>query len=64
MLWDRGRHYGEGGYSNDSPAAVAYEVGQLPTTFVLDGQRRLADTVRGEASADRLRLRVAKVREQ
>jgi len=64
MLWDRGRHFGEGGYSNDSPAAVAYEVGQLPATFVLDDRRRLADTIWGEVSADRLCREVAKAREQ
>ena len=41
MLWDRGRHFGEGGYADDSPTAVAYEVSVLPTTFILDRQRRL-----------------------
>ena len=61
MLWDRGRHFGDGGYSDDSPTAVAYEVRSLPATFILDRQRRLADTIVGNVSLDRLRAEVSGV---
>jgi len=47
MLWDRGRHFGEGVYHRDSPLAVAYDVTGLPAVYVLDRQRR----VRAQTSA-------------
>lgn len=64
MLWDRGRHFGEGGYSDDSPMAVAYEVKTLPATFLLDSERHLEETLGEEIGLERLRAKVAGVIEQ
>jgi len=64
MLWDRGRHFGEGGYWDDSPTAVAYEVTALPTTFILDRRCRLVRTIQGDVSLDRLRAEVTRVLER
>jgi len=60
MLWDRGRHFGDGTYAGDSPAAVAYDVGELPTTFILDRERRVTGRIIGDASPDRVRAEVTR----
>jgi len=42
VLWDRGRHFGDGLEWSDSPAAVAYGIGSVPAFVLLDRERRLA----------------------
>jgi hypothetical protein len=61
MLWDRGRHFGDGLEWSDSPAAIAYEVTEVPTTFVLDRERRVARVLPGEAFLTQLEAAVAEV---
>ncbi len=41
LLWDRGRHFGDGLEWSDSPLTVAYDVRSVPTVVVLDRQRRI-----------------------
>jgi len=60
MLWDRGRHFGDGTYLGDSPAAVGYEVTHLPATFILDRDRSI-QYVLSEIPPDRVREKVAQV---
>ncbi len=42
VVWDRGRHFGEGNTEADTPMSVAYDVTQLPSLFLLDRERRLS----------------------
>lgn len=61
MVWDRGRHFGDGMEWSDSPLAVAYDVERVPVLFVLDAQRRLVHKLEGEVSAEWLRQRISDV---
>ncbi|MFB3882480.1 MAG: peroxiredoxin family protein [Armatimonadota bacterium] len=51
MLWDRGLHFGQGGYADDSPLAVSYGVTELPSVYLLDSSRRLV--AQASAQVDR-----------
>jgi peroxiredoxin len=55
MLWDRGRHFGDGLMWSDSPAAIAYGMTGLPTCIVLDRDRRVVATLVDESGMSGLR---------
>jgi peroxiredoxin len=61
MLWDRGRHFGEGVYQRDSPLAVAYDVTELPAVYVLDRERRVRAQTSAGVSLQWLRHELVKV---
>ncbi len=54
VLWDCGRHFGDGLEWSDSPLTVAYDVRAVPTVFVLDRQRRIVATLTEQAALERL----------
>lgn len=64
MLWDRGRHFGEGTYEVDSPMAVAYDITALPAMFLLDRDRRVVMQAPTELSAEWLRRQVRRIVER
>jgi peroxiredoxin len=56
LLHDRGRHFGDGLDWSDAPVVVAYGITGVPTTIVLDRERRIAHTLGGmhtQAKLDR-----------
>jgi hypothetical protein len=55
LVWDRGQHFGKGVEWSDSPLAVAYDVSNVPTIFVLDRRRALVSTLSGEIETRSLR---------
>jgi peroxiredoxin len=54
LLWDRGRHFGDGLEWSDSPVAVAYDVRSVPTIVVLDRHRRVIDILAHQDALARL----------
>jgi peroxiredoxin len=61
LLWDRGRHFGDGMDWSDSPLTVAYQVTEVPTVVVIDRDQRIAETLRGEEGQARLDRTVARL---
>jgi peroxiredoxin len=61
MVWDRGRHFGDGLEWSDSPLAIAYEVTGVPTAFLLDRERRVVGRWQGEESLDQLHGAVSRL---
>lgn len=64
MLWDRGRHFGGGegtADSPESPLAIAYDITEVPTTFVLDANRRLVARLTGEFQPGSVRRALAEM---
>ena len=64
MLWDRGRHFGEGTYGADSPMAVAYDVPELPAVYLLDRERRVVEQAPSGAGDEWLKRRLAPLMER
>jgi peroxiredoxin len=58
VLWDRGRHFGQGTYAADSPLAVAYGVTDLPTVYLLDASRHVVGQTFGQLDREWLRSRL------
>ncbi len=52
LLWDRGRHFGDGLEWSDSPAAVSYEVTEVPTAVLLDQGHNIVQVFAGEDGLD------------
>ncbi len=52
LLWDRGRHFGDGLEWSDSPAAVSYEVTTVPTAVLLDQDHNIVEVLVGEDGLD------------
>ncbi len=61
VLWDRGRHFGDGLEWSDSPLTVCYGVTAVPSGFLIDRDRTLVATMDGEHEFDMLRPRVARM---
>jgi peroxiredoxin len=54
LLWDRGRHFGDGLEWSDSPVAVAYDVRDVPTVILLDRRRHIAAVLTEQQALQRL----------
>ncbi len=54
VLWDRGRHFGDGMEWSDSPVAVAYDIRSVPTIVILDRQRRIIDVLAEQDALERV----------
>ena len=55
LLWDRGRHFGDGMEWSDSPLAVSYGVTAVPTAFLIDQKGTLVARLHGESNLHRVR---------
>ncbi len=58
VLWDRGRHFGQDTYAADTPLAVAYDVTELPTAYLLDANRRVVGQTSGQLDREWLTSRL------
>lgn len=61
LVWDRGRHFGRGAEWSDSPIATCYDVGEVPTVFLLDRDRTYVGQSQGEAGSSHLRRSVSEL---
>lgn len=61
LLWDRGRHFGDGLEWSDSPVAVAYDVRAVPTVIILDRRRHIAAVLTERQALERLDSAVSRL---
>jgi len=61
LLWDRGRHFGDGMEWADSPLAVSYGVTAVPTAFLIDQKGTLVARLHGESNLHRVRPEISRL---